>query len=82
MGGGLPSGKEDYPRLFAVRRFEGDVVATLCNVCKKPKTKNKYNQTTVWSQVPCISLYAMTVFVVRAKPTTQSCVKAAINVST
>ena len=46
----------DYSWLSPVRNSEGDVVGMLCDVCKKHKTKNKYNQSAVWSKVPCVSL--------------------------
>ena len=71
VGGGLPmvipsTWEEDYPWLYPVRSFEGDVVG-MCKVCKKHKTNNKYNQTTVWSQVRVFLYAATTVFVVMAK---------------
>ena len=28
----------------------------LCNLCKRHKTKSKYNQSTVWSESPCVCL--------------------------
>ena len=65
--------EEDYPWLYPVRSSEGDVVGMLCNGCKKHKTKNKYNQTTVWSQVPCVSLRRDSFVVIAKASNTTMC---------
>ena len=46
--------EKDFPWLQPVRHVEtGPVTGMLCCLCKKHKTKNKYNQTMVWSESPC-----------------------------
>ena len=35
---------------------EGTVCGMMCSLCKRHRTKNKYNNTTVWSASPCICL--------------------------
>ena len=49
--------EKDFPWLHPVHSVEtGSVTGMLCRLCKKHKTKNKYNQTVMWSETPCVSL--------------------------
>ena len=46
----------EFSWLQAVRDETGLTVGMLCGLCKLHKTKNKYNQSTVWSESPCVCL--------------------------
>ena len=46
----------EFSWLQAVRDETGLIVGMLCGLCKLHKTKNKYNQSAVWSESPCVSL--------------------------
>ena len=45
-----PSWENEFPWLSAV---ESD--GMLCRLCQRHKTKNKFNQSSVWSSIPCTS---------------------------
>ena len=44
--------EKEFPWLVAVESG-GTVTGMMCSVCKRHKTRNKYNQSTVWSSTPC-----------------------------
>lgn len=46
----------EHPWLQPVYNDMGTITGMMCSWCKRHKTKNKYNQTTVWSVTPCSSL--------------------------
>ena len=46
----------EFSWLQAVRDETGFIVGMLCGLCKLHKTKNKYNQSAVWSESPCVCL--------------------------
>jgi hypothetical protein len=46
------SWENDFPWLVAVES-DGSVTGMMCNLCKRHNTRNKYNQSTVWSSTPC-----------------------------
>ena len=37
-------------------KLSGEVIGMLCRLCRRHKTGNKYNKTTVWSETPCVCL--------------------------
>ena len=43
---------EEFSWLIAVET-DGQITGMLCSLCKKHHTKNKYNQSAVWSSTPC-----------------------------
>ena len=45
----------EFPWLVAVES-EGKVSGMICSICKRHKSKNTYNQSTVWSLTPCTCL--------------------------
>ena len=45
----------EYPWLEPVEA-DGCVTGMTCVLCKRFRAKNKYNQSTVWTETPCISL--------------------------
>ena len=44
--------ENEFSWLVAVES-DGNVTGMLCTLCKKHKTKNKYNHSTVWNSTPC-----------------------------
>jgi hypothetical protein len=46
--------ESDFPWLIPVES-DGQVTGMLCTLYQRYKTKNKYNQSPVWSSTPCIS---------------------------
>ena len=49
------SWEKEYPWLMAVESG-GEVTGMLCSLCKRHKTKNKQNQSSVWGSTPCTCL--------------------------
>ena len=49
------SWEKEYPWLMAVESG-GEVTGMLCILCKRHKTKNKQNQSSVWGSTPCTCL--------------------------
>ena len=48
--------KVEFPWLEVVTDDSSEVVGLLCCLCKRHKRKNKYNQSTIWSEKSCYSL--------------------------
>ena len=46
------SWEKEFSWLVAVES-DGTVTGMMCTLCKRHKTKNRYNQSTVWSSTPC-----------------------------
>ena len=43
----------EFTWLELVRNENSQVVGLTCELCKRHKRKNKFNQSTVWSETPC-----------------------------
>jgi len=51
---GYKEWERNFTWLDQVRNSEsGQVVGLICRLCKQHKRKNKFNQSTVWSETPC-----------------------------
>ena len=48
------SWENEFSWLSAVES-DGQVTGMLCRLCQRHKTKNKFNQSSVWSSTPCVS---------------------------
>ena len=48
--------EREFPWLLTKKNSTGTVTGMLCRFCKRHKTGNKYNKTTVWSETPCVCL--------------------------
>ena len=48
--------EKEYHWLLPVRREAGAVTGMLCQICRFHKMKNKYNKSSVWSEVPCVCI--------------------------
>ena len=45
--------EHEFTWLEPVRNENSQVVGLICELCKRHKRKNKFNQSTVWSETPC-----------------------------
>ena len=43
----------EFPWLMPLKNESGMVKGMLCSICKRHKTENKYNKSTVWNVTPC-----------------------------
>ena len=48
--------ESDFPWLLSEKNSAGEVIEMLCRLCRRHKTGNKYNKTTVWSETPCVCM--------------------------
>ena len=51
--------KREFTWLEPVRNENSQVVGLICELCKRHKRKNKFNQSTVWSETPCSTVQRM-----------------------
>ena len=48
--------KREFSWVERVRNESGKVVGLYCELCKRHKCKNKFNQCTIWSETPCSTI--------------------------